>query len=39
MKNYFTYYKNDVEYPCNRYTKLRYWYKFLYQKIKSRFKI
>ena len=32
--NYFTCKKGEIEYPCNQYTKRRYWYKFLYQKIK-----
>ena len=37
-KFYFTCLKGDIEYPCNRYTKIRYWYRFLYQKIKFKFK-
>ena len=37
-KFYFTCLKGDIEYPCNRYTKIRYWYRFLYQKIRVRLK-
>ena len=37
-KFYFTCLKGDIEYPCNQYTKIRYWYKFLYQKIRVRLK-
>jgi len=38
-KSYFIYSDiYNIEYPCNQYTKIRYWYRFLYQKIKFKFK-
>ena len=38
-KSYFTYSDSyDIKYPCNQYTRIRYWYRFLYQKIKFKFK-
>ena len=36
--NYFTHLKGEIEYPCNQYTRIRYWYKFLYQKIRYKIK-
>ena len=35
---YFTCKKGEIEYPCNQYTRRRYWYKFLYQKIRYNIK-
>ena len=37
-KFYFTCLYDDIELPCNQYTRIRYWYRFLYQKIKFKFK-
>ena len=38
-KSYFIYSDSyNIKYPCNQYTKIRYWYRFLYQKIKFKFK-
>ena len=36
--SYFTYLYGDIEFPCNQYTRIRYWYKFLYQKIRYKIK-
>ena len=36
--NYFTGRKGEIEYPCNQYTRIRYWYKFLYQKFRYKLK-
>ena len=36
--NYFTCRKGEIEYPCNHYTRIRYWYKFLYQRIRYKIK-
>jgi hypothetical protein len=38
MGNYLTYKQGEIEYPCNQYTRIRYWYKFLYQKIRYKIK-
>ena len=38
-KKYFTYSdSSNIEYPCNQYTRIRYWYVFLYQKIRLKLK-
>ena len=37
-KFYFTCKKGEIEYPCNQYTRRRYWYKFLYQRIRYKIK-
>ena len=36
--NYLTCKQGEIEYPCNHYTRIRYWYKFLYQKIRYKIK-
>ena len=35
---YFTSKKGEIEHPCNQYTKIRYWYKFLYQRVRYKIK-